>query len=168
MKLILSIAAITISLLFSGTAALAGEGALKGVFEGRYAAMKSAMADRNPKAIAALLSPDFASEDVSGKTETSEQMIRQVCALPRDPNKISATTVLSVQIAGETASVMQRYHMSTTKATDGAVKQAVELDTLSSDIWVKSNGVWLLRRTATNQLDYKINGRLAVHKERSK
>ena len=48
---------------------------LRTVLEGRYAALKAAMAARNETAIASLLSPDFASEDVSGKVENASQMI---------------------------------------------------------------------------------------------
>jgi hypothetical protein len=43
----------------------------------------------------------------------------------------------------------------------------VELVTLSTDTWIKSEGTWLMRRTVTNQLDYKIDGRLVAHKDRA-
>jgi hypothetical protein len=52
-------------------------------------------------------------------------------------------------------------------ACKGATKQAVELVTLSTDTWIKSGEAWLLRRTVTKQLDYKIDGRLIAHKERA-
>lgn len=139
---------------------------LQSVFEARYAALKSAMADRDPRALAVLLAPDFASEDVSGKTESADEMMREVGSMPKDSNRASDTTVVSVQASGDTATVQQRYHMTTTKAgADGTTKQAVELTTLSTDIWVKSGGTWLLRRTVTNQLDYKVNGRLVAHRD---
>ncbi len=162
-------AAITALLLSLSVVANAGKDEISEIFSGRYAAMKSAMADRDPKAIASLLAPDFVSEDIAGKTKTGEQMIKEVSALPKDPNKISTTTVLSAKIIGETAIVTQRYHMTTTKMpSNTTVKQAVELDTLSSDTWVKLKGVWLLRRTETNVIDYKIDGKTLTHKEREK
>jgi ketosteroid isomerase-like protein len=143
-------------------------GPLQSVIEGRYAAMKTAMADRDAKAVASFLAPDFLSEDLSGKTETASQMIEQLGAMPKDPGRVSDTTVLSVQVAGDIATVEQRYHMTTTKVgPDGATKQAVELVTLSTDTWIKSGEAWLLRRTVTKQVDYKIDGRLIAHKERA-
>ena len=161
--------AITALLLSLSVVAYADKDEMREMFSTRYAAMKSAMAERDPKAIAALLAPDFISEDVAGKTKTGEQMIKEVCALPKDPNKTSTTTVLSAKIIGETATVAQRYHTTTTKmTTNTTVKQAVELDALSTDTWVKSKGVWLLRRTETNAIDYKIDGKTLTHKEREK
>lgn len=58
---------------------------LRSVIEGRYAAMKSAMAARDAKAISELLASDFVSEDVSGQKENAETMIQEVVALPKDP-----------------------------------------------------------------------------------
>jgi ketosteroid isomerase-like protein len=147
--------------------AAATDGSLRSVLEERYAAMKSAM-DSDPKTVAALLAPDFLSEDLSGKTESASDMIQQLGTMPKDPNRVSDTTVLSVQVSGDTATVQQRYHMTTTKAgADGTTRQAVELETLSTDTWINSAGTWLLRRTVTNQLDYKIDGRLVAHKDRA-
>jgi hypothetical protein len=156
-------------LISSSAVVIAGESQMREVFAGRYAAMKSAMAHRDPKAIASLLTPDFVSEDVAGKTKTGEQMINEVCILPKDPNKTSTTTVLSAEVIGEIATVTQQYHMTTTRMmSNTTVMQAVELDTASTDTWVKSEGVWLLRRTETNQIDYKIDGTIVAHKERQK
>lgn len=160
---------ITALLLTSSAISYADKDEMRETFSGRYAVMKSAMADRDPRAIASLLAPDFVSEDVAGKTKTGEQMIKEVCALPKDPNKTSTTTVLTAKITGDAAIVAQRYHMTTTKMSLNApAKQAVELDTLSIDTWVKLKGVWLLRRTETNVIDYKIDGKTLTHKEREK
>jgi hypothetical protein len=147
--------------------AAASDGSLQSVLEARYAAMKLAMADRDSKALTAVLAPDFTSEDLSGKSESANEMIQQLRGMPKDPNRVADTTVLSVQVSGETATVHQRYHMTTSKVgADGSTKQAIELTTLSTDTWINSQGTWLLRRTVTNQLDYKIDGRLVAHKER--
>lgn len=158
---------VAVLLLASSATALAGEDELRKIFAGRYAAMKSAMADRDPKAIAELLAPEFVSEDVAGKTKTGNHMIDEVCALPKDPYKASTTTILSVKTNGEIATVTQKYHMTTIKKTpDSNVKQAVELDAMSTDTWKKSKGMWLLSRTETMKMDYKIDGKSVVHKER--
>ena len=74
---------------------------LRPVFEGRYAAMKAAMAARDGKAISEILapdfiSPDFISEDASGQKESGDTMIQEVLALPKDPLKVSSTTILSI------------------------------------------------------------------------
>jgi hypothetical protein len=59
-----------------------GGDSLRPVFEGRYAAMKSAMAVHDGKAISKILAPDFISEDVSGQKENAGTMIQEVLALP--------------------------------------------------------------------------------------
>jgi hypothetical protein len=146
-------------------AASAPDAQLKAALEGRYAAMKSAMAERDPAAIKALLAPDFESVDVDGKVETADQMVGEVLALPKDPSKVSDTTLLSVVQNADTVTVSQRYHMTKTKNRPDGTPQAVEILTTSTDIWVRSGDQWLLRRTATETLDYKIDGKSLLHKE---
>ncbi len=134
------------------------------VFEGRYAAMKSAMAARDAKAISEILAPDFISEDASGQKENADTMIQGVLALPKDPLKVSNTTILSIKVNAESATVDQRYDMKTTKAGPDGNKRDVELITVSTDTWIKSKDTWLLQRTVTNQMDYSANGKLLIHK----
>jgi len=137
---------------------------LRSVFEGRYAAMKSAMAARDGKAISEILAPDFVSEDVSGQKENADAMIQGVLALPKDPLKVSNTTILSIKVNAEGATVDQRYDMKTTKAAPDGNKRDVELIAVSTDTWIKSKDTWLLQRTVTNQMDYYANGKLLIHK----
>jgi hypothetical protein len=137
---------------------------LRPVFEGRYAAMKSAMAARDGKAIAEILAPDFISEDATGQKENADTMIQGVLALPKDPLKVSNTTILSIKVNAESAIVDQRYEMKTTKAGPDGNKRDVELIAVSTDTWIKSKDTWLLQRTVTNQMDYSANGKLLAHK----
>lgn len=129
--------------------------------------MKTAMAARDDKAVAALLAPSFLSVDVSGQRENTAQMLQEVDGLTKDPNKTSATTLLAVTLAANVATVKQRYDMNTIKAAVDGTTRKIELVTLSTDKWVNSGGTWLLQETDTDQLDYFVNGKLAVHKVRS-
>jgi|CXWL01.1.fsa_nt_gi ketosteroid isomerase-like protein len=134
-------------------------------FEKLYAEMKEAMNRRDTKAVAGLLAPEFVSEDVSGKIETAQQMLSELSALPpQDPNKQSQTTLLSVKVVGNVASVTQRYHMTTTKIALGGGTKLVELNAVSVDTWKQIQGSWLQARTVTQQMDYLVNGRSVVHK----
>lgn len=148
------------------TAARADDG-VSAVLEGRYAAMKNCMAAHDARAIAALLAPDFISVDVNGQTEDGARMIQEVIALPTDPNKTSRTTLQSVQVSGDTAVVVQRYDMKTTKISPDGASRNTELVTVSTDTWVKADQTWLIRRTVTEQLDYYVNGQPAAHKVRA-
>ena len=133
--------------------------------EGRYAAMKAAMANRDAVAIKSLLADGFVSVDADGKSQNAAAMIKEVLALPPNPNRQSKTTLLSVQSDGSKASVEQRYEMTaTTTASNGREKQ-VELNTVSSDTWIKDRGTWRILRTVTEQLDYSVNGQPVAHKE---
>jgi uncharacterized NAD(P)/FAD-binding protein YdhS len=137
---------------------------LRPVFEGRYAAMKSAMAARDGKAISEILAPDFVSEDASGQKENADTMIQGVVALPKDPLKVSNTTILSIKVNEDSTTVDQRYDMKTTKTGPDGNKRDVELISISTDTWIKSKDTWLLQRTVTNQMDYFANGKPLVHK----
>jgi len=149
----------------SGLNAQAADGQLKTAFQERYGAMKAAMASRDPKAIGALLAPDFQSVDVDGHAQNPEQMIQQVVASPQDPNRVSDTTVLSVEQQGDTATVKQRYHMTTSRSREGQPPQVIEISTTSTDTWLLSKGVWLLQRTQTDEIELKVNGNVVAHKQ---
>ena len=141
---------------------------LRTVLEGRYAAMKSAMASHDAKQLASLLAPDFVSIDVSGGEQTGDQMIEAVRRLPpNDPDKVSNTTLLAIEANGDKAVVKQRYNMKTVKTAGDGTKHHVELTTLSTDVWILAHGTWLIERTATDQMDYFVDGRAMAHKVRS-
>lgn len=150
-----------------GTAACRAEDdKLRTVLEGRYAAMKSAMSNRDANEIAALLAPDFVSVELSGGEKTAGQMIGSLKGLPVDPDKVSITTLLSIESSGVKAIVKQRYNLKTVKVAADGAKHQVELTTLSTDIWISRNGTWLMQRTATEQMDYLVDGKPLVHKVR--
>jgi ketosteroid isomerase-like protein len=156
--------ALAFALLVPPVCIASAEPALKAVFQGRYADMKAAMAAHDANAIAALLSPDFISVDVSGKGEAAAKMIADVNALKPDSNKTSQTTILSVADDGATATVRQRYDMHTVKAGMDGVAHEIDLAALSTDTWVKDKGAWLLSRTETNELTYSIDGKIVAHR----
>jgi len=154
------------SVILGIAAAQAADNKLRTVLEGRYAAMKSAMANRDAKEVAALLAPNFVSIDVSGNEKTGDQMIESVKALPVNLNRVSNTTLVSIESSGNKAVVKQRYDMKTVRvATDGA-KQEVELTTLSTDVWILTHGTWFLQQTVTDQMDALVDGKSMVHKVR--
>jgi ketosteroid isomerase-like protein len=150
--------------------AKADDGAdVRRALEERYAAMKSAMEKRDANALSSLLAPNFVSIDVAGQSESAAQMIDELKkAPPADDNRATKTTLRSITMNGRTAVVDQLYEMQTSKAAaDGSV-QKIELRTVSEDTWTNSNGVWRIERTATDQLDYFINGQSALHKTRQR
>ena len=122
------------------------------------------MAARDGKALSEILATDFISEDASGQKENAGTMIQGVLALPKDPLKVSNTTILSIKVNEASATVDQRYDMKTTKTEPGGDKRDVELISVSTDTWIKSKDTWLLQRTVTNQMDYSVNGKLLIHK----
>jgi hypothetical protein len=139
---------------------------LRPVLEARYAAMKAAIANRDGNALATVLAPDFVSVGVDGGEITGARMIQTMSAAPVDPKRVGSTTLLAVEANGGNAIVKQRYIMKTVKpAADGA-QQQVELTTVSTDVWVLTNGTWLIQRTATDEVDYVVDGKPLVHKTR--
>jgi hypothetical protein len=144
--------------------ALANNEDLRTMLQSQYAAMKAAMSARDNAAIEAILAPDFQGIDISGQSETAKQMIAEVDALKPDPHKASTTTLISVNLLPNEAIVMQRYDMKTIRdALDGSTHN-IELVTLSEDTWIDKKGVWLIKRTVTNELSIFRDGKLIVHK----
>jgi Domain of unknown function (DUF4440) len=103
---------------------------------------------------------------VAGKSQTAEQMLAQFAASPKDPNRVSETTLVSVKLNGDVATVSQRYHMASAKVTSDGSRHPTELETLSTDTWVRSGGTWLLKKTVTEELDYSVDGKRMPHKVR--
>jgi hypothetical protein len=139
---------------------------LRTILEGRYAVMRSAMANRDANEFATVLAPDFVSVDVSGNKRTHYEMVESVKSLPVDPNKVSDTTLLSVETSGDKAVVKQRYNMKTAKMASDGSKHDIALTTLSTDVWILTTGTWLLQRTVTDQVDTVVDGRSVIHKVR--
>jgi hypothetical protein len=139
------------------------DSALHDTLAGRYAALKSAMASKNEAAIRGLLADDFVSVDVSGKSEDTATMVKEVLAVPPDPDRHSETTIESLTRDGNTVVVQQHYHMTKEAAGPNGAKKAVDLSTHSTDTWIDEGGSWRIAKTVTNQLDYSVNGVIVAH-----
>jgi uncharacterized protein DUF4440 len=133
-------------------------------FEDRYAALKVAMERKDETAIRSVLADGFVSVGIDGKSLDAAQMMKEVLALPNDPNRQSHTTILSVRGDEHAAVVKQRYDMTTkVKDSDGSEKSAT-ISTVSTDNWINVNGSWRVVRTVTNQLDATVDGKSVAHK----
>jgi hypothetical protein len=156
---------LTAAFLAAPAAGPASGNVLRGELAARYAAMKTAMANKDEAAIRSLLADGFVSVDVGGKSEDAADMVRDVLALPADPGRHSQTTIVSVKVDGRTALVEQRYEMTRkTTAPDGTEKSTA-LSTLSTDTWINDHGAWRIARTVTRKLDYTVDGRTIAHRE---
>jgi hypothetical protein len=56
--------------------------------------------------------------------------------------------------------------MRTIKTGADGARHKVEVVTLSTDTWVKSQAVWLMQRTVTNELSYYVDGAMVAHNVR--
>jgi hypothetical protein len=57
--------------------------------------------------------------------------------------------------------------MTTTRSSsDGSPPTAIDLQASSTDTWRLIDGSWLLERTATDEMQYKVNGAVVGHKIR--
>lgn len=133
----------------------------------RYDTLKTIIASQDGPAFQAMVTPDFQSVDVSGQTEDSAQMISDLAALKPDANKKSQTTLTAVQVDGDTARVEQTYEMTTQKVGADGQAHAVHFVAQSSDVWRRVHAVWLMASTRTNQMDYEIDGKSVMHKQRA-
>lgn len=153
-------------LVLSATGLSAHAGSLRESLEARYAQMKSAMHTHDARALGAILAPGFISVDLDGKTESADQMIQDVNALPSDSNRSSETTLLSIRPSKTGTVVEQRYTMRTKKQGQNGIEQNVELVAVSTDTWIMLDGKWRIQRTITDQLDYYIDGKHVLHQKR--
>ena len=135
--------------------------------EGRYGRLKKALAGRDAGAVRAILTPDFESVDVHGSVRSRADMIADATAAAADPYRISKTIVRSVKVAGDMAFVEQTYNLQTRRKDGDGVSHEVEVETQSSDIWVRKFGGWALRRTVTNHMIQRYDGAVASERHRA-
>jgi hypothetical protein len=125
---------------------------LRSALDARYAAMRDAMASGQRDAIAALLTSEFVSVNVRGIQTTAVEMIKLVLSLHIDRSKRTATTKLvGIEESAGVARVLQHYAMTTTENVGPAMPK--NLQTLSEDTWVNSDGTWLLAKTLTLEVE---------------
>jgi ketosteroid isomerase-like protein len=147
----------TPAVLLSEIPALPSDHELRPVLDERYAAMRRAMAARDRDAILALLTDDFVSEDLEGRTTAGPAMADAVVALEIDRSQRTAvTTLTSIAVDGDEAAVQQRYHMTTTERKPNLPEA---LWTESRDVWRRFGDTWLLARTTTEKREIVKNGR---------
>jgi uncharacterized protein (TIGR02246 family) len=138
---------------------------LRPVFDEVYSQMRAAMASGDKKAIAALLTPDFVSVDVSGNEMKAEKMIESILALEIDRAKrVTATTITNVDARGDEAVLLQHYSMKS--SPDAPRSMPRNLQTLSKDVWSNATGRWLMHRTET--LEVEVVSGAGVHQFRSR
>ncbi|HEX3467029.1 MAG TPA: nuclear transport factor 2 family protein [Candidatus Elarobacter sp.] len=143
--------------LLSDVPALPVDHPLRKTLDERYFALRLAMASHDRQAIMHVLTPDFVSEDLDGRTSGAASMIENVTALQIDRSKRSVeTTVTSIDQAGDVATVIQRYSM-TTSEVSAAVPSA--LWTESCDVWRAVGTEWRLASTTTLAFEVVKNGR---------
>lgn len=152
---------LAISLLF-GTATVADDDVMNAL-DIRYGDLKAAMSAHDSQALLAMLTPDFESIDISGKSTSGHDLASEIATIKADPNRVSTTTLTSVSREGDVARAEQRYDMQTMKVMSGTTHK-IELITLSSDVWVYETDQWRMKSTITKEVSVFMDGRLVTHK----
>jgi hypothetical protein len=159
LSLVVSIACVS-----AVSGAWSADTSLKAALQSRYLDMKSAVDAHDGAAMAAILAPDFASVDISGRSQTASQMIAEVNAMKPDPNRSSETTLISITPGAKAVTVEQQYDMKTIALRPNGTQHKFEMVALSTDSWVKPADVWLIERTVTTEVSYFTDGRLFEQK----
>jgi hypothetical protein len=146
---------------------ITGENPTRDVFLKHYVTFHSSQASRDSQKFASLITPDFVKEDVWGRSETGEEILRKMSEQSKDSSNAS-TSVLSVKVVDDVATVVQLYKSSNLTMMLSRQMRNVEYDIQTMDTWVKSNGTWLLRRSMMTKYDYTVDGNHITHKEREK
>ena len=130
------------------------------VFSQQYLNMRVAMDSRDPNQIKALLTPDFVSTDVAGKTQDGAAMIAELIAAPIPSTRERKTVIDSVASHGDLADVGQHYEASWTKTGPDGAQRRYHLLAHSHDQWQRRDHVWRLRVTTTDSMHVEIDYRV--------
>ncbi len=139
---------------------------LRAQIESSYSALRQAMDHRSPSEIQDLLAPGFDSIEVDGTHSNAEQMIASVVKLPPNSESVDRhTTVVSLMLDGNIASLQQRYDRSYNRAGPDGVNHAMKLIANSSDKWLRVNGKWKLMNTTTLEMIISRDGEVVLHRK---
>jgi ketosteroid isomerase-like protein len=163
-----ALAALGFALVLLGTQpAFADEASVTAEIQARYDALGQILTAKDWDAMRAMEAPGYLSIDVDGKVVTGEEEIAQVQNLPAMDDKVSKTSVVSLQLEGDTAFVEQRVDLSFTQADANGRKHRIDVHALSSDVWKRIDGQWLIFKTTTNQIDMALDGTNFKHEQRT-
>ena len=157
-------AALPLAILAAEAAAKPASPGVVHQLEDRYARLKKALAGRDGGAIRSILTPDFESVDVQGYIRSRDDMIADARAAAADPHRISKTTIRSAKSAGDVAFVDQTYTFRTRRKDSEGATREVEVETQSTDVWLKKMGGWVLRRTTTRHMEQRQDGQVVFKK----
>ncbi len=148
--------------------AFADEAADKAMFAMRYDELHQATDARDQKTMEAIFAPDFVSVDLKDVKSPRDKLIAAIMASPKDPTRKGETKVLSAKVDGDSATVFQRFHLTSQQPDASGVKHDVEVTSEATDTWAKRDGNWVLVQNRTDLLDMTIDGQPFVHRVRPK
>lgn len=136
---------------------------VRGDIEARYAAILTAAKSKHWDDLRNILAPDYRSLDLDGEGISRDTEIAQDKEAPEVGNERSRIEILSLKLDGDRVEVEQAFSSRFTQQGDDGQTHRVMLVALSSDIWRKSDGVWLCVQTVTNQSFITVDGLPASH-----
>ncbi len=131
-------------------------------FTARYAALKVALATRDPAVIKPLLTKDYINKGPRGEA-TADEMIEDLKAMPGGPGGPGAgpdseTVIDSLTVTGDSATVAQHFHTGGTRTGRDGAQHSFDITAASDDVWVRADGKWLLRSSTTRKMVLKRDG----------
>ncbi|WP_373504622.1 nuclear transport factor 2 family protein [Aestuariivirga sp.] len=167
MKSVLIRLSLALAVLLAGLVPTAfAEAPDKAIFEQRYAEMHKASETRDRAAMMANFADGFVSIDLRDAQMSADQIVNAILSAPKDQSRSGHTEVLSVKVDGTTATVSQVYRTKTVKKSSDGVAHDLEIMARSQDIWVKKDGIWLLRESRTDEMGLAADGRKIAHEVR--
>ncbi len=174
--------ALAAAAIMAAVPALADDAA-KATFQARYAELRTAMQAHDEAAMGTLMTPDYVMTDIQGATHTRADMAQMGARMggrpggprpdaakpaqpPKDgprPERKVEQTVLAATVTGDTAKVDQQLKMSGQREGEDGEAHTMEMTSLTTDTWVRQNGVWLLKTSVQKDMSVARDGDVVFH-----
>lgn len=125
---------------------------LNGDFDGRYAELSAAMLDKDSTKLGQLLTPEFETTDLNGKTSGRSEVLARLANMQAEDSFKPSIKVLSVKLAGNSAAVESQMSADITQADQSGAQITLNVAVVADDTWIKHADTWLLQKTVQKGL----------------
>ncbi len=135
-----------------------------GDFDSRYAELSAAMLNKDSAKLGQLLTPEFETTDLKGKIAGKAEVLARLEDRPGDETFKPAMKVLSVRLAGDSASVESQMSADVKQTDPDGAEITFNVAVVAEDTWIKRAGTWLMQKSVQKELIVSHEGQV-VHRQ---
>lgn len=135
-----------------------------GDFDSRYAELSAAMLNKDSAKLGQLLTPEFETTDLKGKIAGKAEVLARLGDMPGDDSFRPSMKVLSVRLAGDSASVESQMSADVKQTDPNGAELTLNIAVVAEDTWIKYASSWLMQKSVQKELIVSCDGQV-LHRQ---